>query len=248
VVSVGPFSRVIVRPGRPVAASISSRNCQRAALTDRLYFIFCSAFLLGLDTYIVPTFRRQASRAVGNMRMYSRREFLIRSAGIAVVFPSGVRVLGFLDLPTNPPSSRLTRENLKLLAAVMDEIIPQSDEMPSASAAGGVAYLEQLGWQYTNVLEEIRDFLRVVQQTSQKELRVEFGALEQERLTAVLKDIEKSRPKLFSSFVAYVYEAYYTRPQVQGLLSCSVPSVPREDEESLLAPVQRLTRLYREVP
>jgi hypothetical protein len=159
-----------------------------------------------------------------------------------------VRVLGFLDLPTNPPSSRLTRENLNLLAAAIDEIIPQSDEMPSASAAGGVAYLEQLGWQYTNVLEEIRDFLRVVQQTSQKELRVEFGALEQERLTAVLKDIEKSRPKLFSSFVAYVYEAYYTRPQVQGLLSCSVPSVPREDEESLLAPVQRLTRLYREVP
>jgi hypothetical protein len=120
--------------------------------------------------------------------------------------------------------------------------------MPSASAAGGVAYLEQLGWQYTNVLEEIRDFLRVVQQTSQKELGVEFGALEQQRRTAVLKDIEKSGPKLFSSFVAYVYEAYYTRPQVQGLLSCSVSSVPREDDESLLVPVQRLTHLYRDVP
>jgi hypothetical protein len=182
------------------------------------------------------------------MRMYSRREFLIRSAGIAVVLPSGLRVLGFLDLRTNTSSAGLTRENLKLLAAVMDEIIPQSDEMPSASAAGGVAYLEQLGWQYTNVLEEIRDFLRVVQQTSQKELGVEFGALEQQRRTAVLKDIEKSGPKLFSSFVAYVYEAYYTRPQVQGLLSCSVSSVPREDDESLLVPVQRLTHLYRDVP
>jgi hypothetical protein len=196
----------------------------------------------------MPTFRRQLNRAAGNMRMYSRREFLIRSAGIAVVLPSGMRVLGFLDLRTNTSSAGLTRENLKLLAAVMDEIIPQSDEMPSASATGGVAYLEQLGWQYTNVLEEIRDFLRVVQQTSQKELGVEFGALEQQRRTAVLKDIEKSGPKLFSSFVAYVYEAYYTRPQVQGLLSCSVSSVPREDDESLLVPVQRLTHLYRDVP
>lgn len=196
----------------------------------------------------MPTFRRQVSRAAGNMRMYSRREFLIRSAGIAVVLPSGLRVLGFLDLRTNTSSGGLTRENFKLLAAVMDEIIPQSDEMPSASAAGGVAYLEQLGWQYTNVLEEIGDFLRVVQETSQKELGVEFGTLEQQRRTALLKDIEKSRPKLFSSFVAYVYEAYYTRPQIQGLLSGSAPSVSPQDEESLLVPVQRLTRLYREVP
>jgi hypothetical protein len=180
--------------------------------------------------------------------MYSRREFLIRSAGIAVVLPSGMTLLGFLDLPTITSSAGLTRENLKLLAAVMDEIIPQSDEMPSASAVGGVEYLEQLGWQHPNVLEEIRDFLRVVQQSSQKGSGVEFGALEEQRRTALLKDIEKSQPKLFSNFVAYVYEAYYTRPQVQGLLSCSVPSVPREDEELLLVPVQRLTRLYREVP
>jgi Gluconate 2-dehydrogenase subunit 3 len=180
--------------------------------------------------------------------MYSRREFLIRSAGIAVILPCGTRVLGFLGVPTTTSFAGLTRENLKLLAAVMDEIIPQSNEMPSASAAGGVAYLEQLGWQYTNVLEEIRDFLCVVQQTSQKELGVDFGALEQQRRAAVLKDIEKSRPKLFSSFVAYVYEAYYTRPQVQGLLSCSVSLVSREDDESLLVPVQSLTRLYRETP
>ena len=180
--------------------------------------------------------------------MYSRREFLIRSAGIAVVLPSGMRVLGFLDLRTNTSSAGLTRENLKLLATVMDEITPQSEGMPSASAVGGVAYLEQLSWQYTNVLEEIKDFLRVVQETSQKKLGVEFGTLEQQRRTALLKDIEKSRPKLFSSFVAYVYEAYYTRPQIQGLLSCSVPSVSPEDDESLLTPVQRLTGLYREVP
>jgi Gluconate 2-dehydrogenase subunit 3 len=182
------------------------------------------------------------------MRIYSRREFLIRSAVIAVVLPCGTRALGFLGLPTTTSSAGLTRENLKLLPAVMDEIISQSDGMPSASAAGGVAYLEELTWQYANVLEEIRDFLGVVQQTSQKELGVEFGALEQQRRIALLKDIEKSQPKLFSSFVAYVYEAYYTRPQVQGLFSCSVPPVPPEDDESLLAPVQRLTRLYREVP
>jgi hypothetical protein len=62
--------------------------------------------------------------------MYSRREFLIRSAGIAVVLPSGMRVLGFLDLRTNTSSAGLTRENLKLLAAVMDEIFPKAMRCP----------------------------------------------------------------------------------------------------------------------
>jgi len=177
--------------------------------------------------------------------MYSRREFLIRSAGIAVVLPSGTRLLGFLDLPTTTSAAGLNRENLKLLAAAMDEIIPPSDQMPSASATGGVAYLEQLGWQYANVLEVIREFLHVVQQASQK-LGIEFGAVEQERRAALLKNIEKSTPQLFSSFVAYVYEAYYTRPQVQGLLSCSVPATP-DDNELLLAPVRKLARFYRDV-
>jgi Gluconate 2-dehydrogenase subunit 3 len=185
---------------------------------------------------------------IRNTRTYSRREFLIRSAGLAVVLPSGVRWLGLLDYPATGSSAGLRRENLKLLAAAMDEVIPQSNEMPSASAAGGVAYLEQLGWQYANVLEEIGNFLRALQQTSQKEFGIEFGALEQQRRAALLKDIEKSNPKLFSSFVAYVYEAYYTRPQVQGLLSCSVPAVPPEEDESLLVPVRRLERLYQEVP
>ncbi len=194
------------------------------------------------------SFRTDASHVMGNTRTFSRREFLIRSVGFVVVLPSGVRLLGILDHPTTGSDAGLSRDNLRLLAAAMDEIIPQSDEMPSASATGGVAYLEQLGWQYANVREEIGNFLREVQQTSQKMFGIEFGALAQHLRAKLLKDIEKSKPKLFSSFVAYVYEAYYTRPQVQGLLSCSVPSVPAEDDESLLAPVQGLTRLYREIP
>jgi hypothetical protein len=47
VVSARPFSRVSVRPGRPVAASISSRNCQRAALTDPLISAFALLSYLG---------------------------------------------------------------------------------------------------------------------------------------------------------------------------------------------------------
>jgi hypothetical protein len=109
----------------------------------------------------------------------SRREFLVRCAQLAVALRAGIGALARVQ--SAEPSPGFGRQELKLLAAAMDEIIPQSDEMPSASAAGGVAYLEQLGWQYANVLEEIGNFLREVQQTSQKTFGIEFGALAQDR-------------------------------------------------------------------
>jgi hypothetical protein len=118
--------------------------------------------------------------------------------------------------------------------------------MPSASAAGGVAYLRQLGWQYESIFEDLRRFLRVLQQESQKEFSSEFAALEARRQVAVMKSIEKSSAKLFSDFVGYVYEAYYTRPRVQGLLSCSILAVPDDNDDLLLTPVRELKGLYRE--
>jgi len=150
------------------------------------------------------------------------------------------------QLANDKLSAEFNREELKLLAAAIDTVIPQSDRMPSASAAGGVAYLQRLGWQYDNIFEHIRGFLRVLQQASQKEFSSEFAALEARRQVAVMKRIEKSSAKLLSDFVGYVYEAYYTRPRVQGLLSCSIPTVPDDNDDRLLMPVRELKGLYRE--
>jgi hypothetical protein len=144
------------------------------------------------------------------------------------------------------PSAGFGSQELKLLATAMDAVIPPSDRMPSASAAGGVAYLRQLGWQYESIFEDLRRFLRVLQQESQKEFSSEFAALEARRQVAVMKSIEKSSAKLFSDFVGYVYEAYYTRPRVQGLLSCSILAVPDDNDDLLLTPVRELKGLYRE--
>ena len=176
--------------------------------------------------------------------MPSRREFLIRCAQLAVAMRGGMEALA--QLANDKLSAEFNREELKLLAAAMDAVIPQSDRMPSASAAGGVAYLQRLGWQYDNIFEHIRGFLRVLQQASQKECSNEFAALEGQQRVAVMKNIEKSVAGTFSDFVGYVYEAYYTRPQVQGLLSCSIPPAPNDNDDLLLAPVRKLVGLYRE--
>jgi hypothetical protein len=174
----------------------------------------------------------------------SRREFLIRCAQIAVAVQGGIGALARLQ--SAEPSAGFVRQELKLLAAAMDEVIPTSERMPSASAAGGVAYLQQLGWQYENISKNIGAFLNLLRKASEEDSSIEFADLESQRRVELMKGIEKSNARLFSSFVAYTYEAYYTRPQVQGLLACSVPAT-LDDDELLLAPVRKLARFYREV-
>src|SRR5215475_6224469 len=78
-------------------------------------------------------FRSEPSQVMAYTRTVSRREFLIRSVGFVVVLPTGVKLLGLLDHPTTGSDAGLSRDNLLLLAAAMDEIIPQNDGMPSAS-------------------------------------------------------------------------------------------------------------------
>jgi hypothetical protein len=173
----------------------------------------------------------------------SRREFLIRCAQLAVVLRGGIGALARLQ--SAEISAEFGRQELNLLAAAMDEVIPASDHMPSASAAGGVAYVQQLCWQYDNISKDIRAFLHVLQKASEEESSIGFADLESQRRVALMKGIDKSSAKLFSGFVAYVYEAYYTRPQVQGLLSCSIPAVPDDNDELLLAPVRKLAPSYR---
>src|SRR4030095_723661 len=175
--------------------------------------------------------------------MPSRREFLIRGVQLAVAARGGIGALG--QLQSSEPAAGFSREELELLGAAMDEVIPQSDRMPSASAAGGVAYVQQLCWQYDNISKDIRAFLHVLQKASEEESSIGFADLESQRRVALMKGIDKSSAKLFSGFVAYVYEAYYTRPQVQGLLSCSIPAVPDDNDELFLAPVRKLAPSYR---
>ena len=142
----------------------------------------------------------------------------------------------------------LGSDQLEVLAAAMDEIIPKGDGMPSATDAGGLEYLRYLGWQYPSIQEEIVAFLETMQQAASARFRKEFPSLQHEQRVQLLANLEKDRASGFAGFAGYVYEAYYTRPQVQGALSCSKASANADELELLLAPVRNMKRLYREVP
>ena len=176
----------------------------------------------------------------------NRREFLTQLS-LVVVLPRGLKALG-IQMATSKAGANLGSDHLKILAAAMDEIIPRGEGMPSASDAGGLEYLQYLGWQYPSIQEEIVGFLDAMRQAARGRLGTEFLNLQHEQRVQLLTELERDHAPTFSAFLAYVYEAYYTRPTVQGAISCPRSPTVAEDLDTLLAPVRNMKRLYREVP
>jgi len=137
---------------------------------------------------------------------------------------------------------------LDLLGTAMDEIIPKSDGMPSATEARGVEYLRRLCWQYPSIEDGLRQFLVVLNQAASVAFKSKFQELKPDQRTQILRELEKNQSSGFANFVAYVYEAYYTQPRVLGLLTCLASPTPLSEEElnTLLAPVRNMKHIFRE--
>jgi hypothetical protein len=152
--------------------------------------------------------------------------------------------------PSPPAQVQHTRSTLK---AVMDLIIPASDGMPSASEAGGLAYLENLGQRDKDVATDIAKGLNVADAFSERLFQRAFSKLEKNDQIAVLKEMESSAPGVFDALRAYVYESYYTQPAIWKLIGYELyptdhmgPHLQPFDD-SLVLRVRRTPKLYREV-
>jgi Gluconate 2-dehydrogenase subunit 3 len=178
--------------------------------------------------------------------VYNRREFLVQAMWLAVL-PGATGTLATQPAEVST-TAEFTRIELEILASAMGEIIPAGSGMPSATGSGGLQYLRYLGWQYPDIQREISGFLKTLAQECAAQFGVIFPKLQPDQRVQLLATMEKNQAPLFSTFVSYVYEAYYTRPEVVGLIACAPPSLSTEDDETLLAPVRKRSHLYREVP
>ena len=178
--------------------------------------------------------------------MYKRREFLLQMA-IAVTLPRS----GLFDQSiTLLNSSDFDKSELQLLRSIIDEIVPAADGMPSVASVGGAEYLQLVSLEYPGIQEALKNFLTALARASQAVFQTRFEELPNERRIQVLNELEKqSAPKLFGSFVSYVYESYYAQPRVLGLIACEMKPISATDEsdEMLLLPVRRNGHKYREV-
>jgi hypothetical protein len=192
-------------------------------------------------------------------RKWTRRRFLETGLKGSIVVGSSVAATVQATTlaatqKTSPPVSGLGQAQRELLRAAMDHIVPASDGMPAASTVGGVDYLDRLASQASKVRADLERSLTALQQLSSKQLGKDFTTISPDDQLETLKKLEKQQPETFASLRDYVYESYYTQPQVWNLIGyefypTNAPG-PRMQpfDESVLAKVKQMPKLYREAP
>jgi len=124
------------------------------------------------------------------------------------------------------------------LRAIMDEIIPKQGNMPSASEAGGLTYFSALKQTEPAYAAEILAVLGKVGNSA--------PPLE------TLKQFERENPAQFAVLRDFVYEAYYTQPQVWKLIDYQFHATDQRGphmkpfDETVIATVRNKPKFYRE--
>lgn len=175
---------------------------------------------------------------------WTRREFL----GATLVTTASIGVVGVDSLIVDGSIGR------QLLRAAMDEIIPSNDGMPAASQVGGMEYLERIAAQDLQLRHEFDEGLATLDRVSRAQFKEGFMQLSPDQRVRALSELETTAaPGFFRVLRDYVYEAYYLQPEVQKLIGYEfypfqkpVPLIKPFDE-TVLAKVRKMPKLYREV-
>jgi hypothetical protein len=166
----------------------------------------------------------------------TRRAFLGTTAGI--VLASHARAAG--------AAAVFAPDERRGLEAAMDAIVPGDGRMPAASAAGSLAYIENVADADGDIRKGLQDVLRT--------LGPDFAGGTADARVAALRALERDRAAAFALLRDLVYEAYYTSPEVLQRLgypvrTASTPGVaPTPFDEGPLERVRQMPRLYREAP
>jgi Gluconate 2-dehydrogenase subunit 3 len=138
------------------------------------------------------------------------------------------------------------------LRTVMDLIIPASDGMPSASEAGGLRYLESLMAHDKDAVADIGKGLTAAGAFSERSFQKPFSQIEKNDQIAVLKDMENTAPAVFDALRAYIYESYYTQPDIWKRIGYELNPTDhvgphlKPFDDSLLEKVRNMSKLYRD--
>ena len=183
---------------------------------------------------------------------FTRRKFLEAAvAGSAVIGANAEAEQP--QAPRQAASAALGPAQHEALRAAMDEIIPPGDGMPSASAAGGLEYLEHVCRQEAELRVDLQQALDALGQISETNFHVPFAGISPAQRVEVLTKLETQSPEVFTKLRDLVYESYYTQPGVWKLIGYELhptngsgPQMKPFDD-SVLAKVRNMPKLYREV-
>ena len=130
----------------------------------------------------------------------------------------------------------------------MDAIVPAADGMPAAGEVGVLEYLELVATRDADVRRQLR---RAATALDKRAGPSPFASLPHERRTRVLAELEAKELAVFEVLRDFVYEGYYTRPEVWKRLGFEFygpdrpgPGVPPFDENAVEG-IRALSPLYR---
>ncbi len=184
------------------------------------------------------------------MRDWTRRRFLTAAAAGTAAASGAVRAVA-APLAARPDASSAWPEALgAVLRAAMDAIVPAEGGMPAAGEAGVYAYLELVASRDADVRLQLRRAATALEKRAQPS---GFASLSGERRARALAELETKEPAMFETLRDFVYEGYYTRPEVWKRLGFEFygpdrpgPGIPPFDETAVER-VRALSPLYRKV-
>ena len=139
------------------------------------------------------------------------------------------------------------------LQLAMDEIIPSSDTMPSASEVDGINYILKVLDGYPDLLDAFNELLIALNELSNTTKSDNFENLDSDSRIALLKRYEKEQPEKFYVLLNFVYESYYINEKVWKLIgyepypTMSAGPKMRPFDKAMLERVKQMSSTYFKV-
>jgi hypothetical protein len=185
--------------------------------------------------------------------MWTRRNFIQTSILSQIAISSGILSQLYACSPNDTSDQVVSAEVKEYLKAVMDEIIPAGEGMPSASETGGLNYLLKLVGQFPEQARKLSAGLTDLNSQCIKVAGRDFPDVTSDERIALLQQLERDNPSFFNQLRDYTYESYYLSPQVWKLIryephpTLSSGPLMEAFDEKLLERVRMLPSLFKAV-
>lgn len=121
----------------------------------------------------------------------------------------------------------LSSDQIVLLNAILDRLIPASDEMPGAGQAGTADYLDGVIGQSARLSRLFNTGLRGIESAAVGR-GASFAELTGDQQDEILRQIEDSDSTFFETLLMHTYNGYYSNPTVVEALGLEPrPPQPR---------------------
>ena len=183
---------------------------------------------------------------------WSRRKFSKAILSLQALVATGALNInaGCVSEKKSNDSALLDTTAQNRLKLAMDEIIPASGNMPSASEVDGIDYILKVLKGYPELIEPFDKMLFTLNELSKSIENTDFEKLNNASRIAVLQQFEKDQPQMFSVLQNFVYESYYINEKVWKLIgyepyptSSAGPQMEPFDE-AMLDRVKQMSSLY----